>query len=202
MSRTRTTTLVLITVLAIGMAATGYGIAQITHTETEVRITARMNSEKGQVEFGLQQRQADGSWGERILPPARYFPSNAAPDRWLNSTGMPLRVALSDAATSQTASATVTISGRGNDVQTMRLLAGVYFCDISVSGNADAYGAGNFIVEMHGRDGGSELAANEIESSWSARKRIVVGSGLFELRGIVDVEVQAVGSWRVSCARQ
>lgn len=202
MSKIRARMWALLALLAIGLAAGGYGVAQVAQSETEVRITARFNSQRGEVEFALQQRQPDGSWGQRTFPSARYFPSDATPGRWLNSSPISVTVSGGAGAATGTPRAASTISGRGNDVQTMRLANGVYFCDIQVSGNAGRYGGENFIVQMTGRDGGFELAANEIVSSWSARKRIVVGSGLFALRGAVDVEVQAVGSWTVSCARQ
>ena len=60
----------------------------------EVRITARRVA-SGRTEFALQQREADGvPWGERQLPPQRYFPvlSAATEGRWLVST--PLSVLL------------------------------------------------------------------------------------------------------------
>ncbi len=62
-----------------------------TGGEAEVRITARQIDD-GRVEFALQQR-VDGEWGERILPPSRYFPASVDHDRWLNSTAMTVSVA-------------------------------------------------------------------------------------------------------------
>lgn len=53
----------------------------------EVRIVARQLT-GGKVEVGLQQRQADGSWGDRQLPRARFLPTTAPIDRWL--AGSPL----------------------------------------------------------------------------------------------------------------
>ncbi|MCY3806422.1 MAG: hypothetical protein OXG91_08020 [bacterium] len=53
-----------------------------------VRIVAR-KQENGRVEFGLQQRD-NGSWGDRMLPERRYFPTGARVDRWLGSTTMTL----------------------------------------------------------------------------------------------------------------
>lgn len=95
------------------------------------------------------------------------------------------------------------LSGRGDSVQTMALQAGVWFCDVSISANADAYGASNFIVELTGRNGGFDLLANEIESSWSGRKRVSVGDGIFDFgEGTIDVEVTAVGRWEIDCVRQ
>ena len=51
----------------------------------DVRIVARRWAD-GRVEFGLQQRTAGGSWGDRHLPPRRYFPAVATVERWLGSS--------------------------------------------------------------------------------------------------------------------
>ena len=53
--------------------------------EVVVRIVARKRND-GKVEFGLQERGADGSWGERQLPRARLFPTTARVDAWLRSS--------------------------------------------------------------------------------------------------------------------
>lgn len=204
MSNIRTRMWALIALLAIGLVAGGYAVAQITQSETEVRISARFDSQRGAVEFALQQRRPDGSWGPRAFPTARYFPSDATPGRWLNSSPIPVTVPGS-AATAATGDpdATSTISGTGDDEQTMSLTDGVYICESRVSGNTGPYGDENFVVKMKGRDGGFEVAANETSvSSWSARKQIAVGSGFPALRGAIDVEVQAAGSWTVSCTRR
>ena len=74
----------------------------------------------------------------------------------------------------------VGVSGRGQDVQSIDLAAGIWFCDVSVSDNDDEYGPGYFSVEFTGRDGGYDLLANEIETDWSARKRVSVGSGFLD----------------------
>ena len=58
---------------------------------TEVRITAQRLAD-GRTEFALQEREADGEWGERLLPRARFFPATATVGRWLSST--PLTVSL------------------------------------------------------------------------------------------------------------
>ena len=59
--------------------------------EAEVRVAARLLAD-GRMEFAAQQRGADGEWGERLLPRARFFPANATVGRWLAST--PLTVTL------------------------------------------------------------------------------------------------------------
>ena len=56
----------------------------------EVRIVAR-KLESGRVEFGLQQRQADNSWGDRQLPRVRFFPTTARVGHWLASSSLTLR---------------------------------------------------------------------------------------------------------------
>ncbi len=60
--------------------------------DNDVRIVARQLS-NGKLEFGLQQRQQDNSWGTRVLPKARLFPSNTPVGRWLVSSTMTLWVA-------------------------------------------------------------------------------------------------------------
>ena len=57
-----------------------------------VRIVAR-RLENGKIEFGLQQRRHDGSWGERVFPTARLFPTTASVGSWLNSSAIDLGVA-------------------------------------------------------------------------------------------------------------
>ena len=44
--------------------------------EAEVRVAARLLAD-GRMEFAAQQRGADGAWGERLLPRARFFSANA-----------------------------------------------------------------------------------------------------------------------------
>ena len=55
-----------------------------------VRITARLRAD-GRIEFGLQQRRADGEWGEHLLAARRMLPVDAHLGRWLVSS--PLTVA-------------------------------------------------------------------------------------------------------------
>jgi len=42
------------------------------------------------VEFGLQQREVGGGWGERLLPRQRFFPVSTSVGRWLVSTPLTL----------------------------------------------------------------------------------------------------------------
>ena len=71
----------------------------------EVRITAQRLAD-GRTEFALQERDADGAWGERLLPRARFFPATATVGRWLSST--PLTVSLPEPAPTATPIATPT----------------------------------------------------------------------------------------------
>ena len=61
----------------------------------DVRIIAR-RLPNGKIEFGLEQRQDDDSWGGRRLPRSRLFPATAAAGRWLVSNPVTLTVAESD----------------------------------------------------------------------------------------------------------
>ena len=56
--------------------------------DTHVRIIARKQAD-GRVEFGLQQSDDGGTtWGERMLPTRRYFPTSATALRWLGSSNI------------------------------------------------------------------------------------------------------------------
>lgn len=54
-------------------------------TSVEVRVAAQLLAD-GRMEFALQERGTDGSWAERRLPRARFFPANARVGRWLASS--------------------------------------------------------------------------------------------------------------------
>ena len=79
----------------IGGVAT-YTIQATTQTdESEVRISAqRLND--GRVEVGLQQRQPDGAWGERLLPERRFFPASGFVNRWANSSPLTITSQIED----------------------------------------------------------------------------------------------------------
>ena len=64
---------------------TMFGPAEADSEESatlEVRISAK-RLDDGWVEFALQQHDGE-TWGERIAPSRRFFPSNARVDHWLN----------------------------------------------------------------------------------------------------------------------
>ena len=81
---------VLLSVLG-GTVAASPAAGQATDGDIGTRIVAR-KLESGRVEFGLQQRLGDGSWGERQLPRVRFFPTTATVDRWLASSALDLPV--------------------------------------------------------------------------------------------------------------
>ena len=76
--------------LAIAAVAVGGTVLANSVATTEVRIAAQ-RLDTGRVEFALQERQPDGSWGERILPRARFFPADGS-GRWLASSPLVLEV--------------------------------------------------------------------------------------------------------------
>ncbi len=79
--------LVALVAAIIGGVAT-YGVSALTSTATtEVRISAQ-RLDDGRVEFALQPRADDGSWGERLLPDRRMFPAEGFLNRWANSSSL------------------------------------------------------------------------------------------------------------------
>ena len=73
-------------VFALGGLAVG-GVFAATHGGGEVRIAAQKLAD-GRVEVALQERQEDGSWGERQLPSSRFVPADAPTGRWLTSSSL------------------------------------------------------------------------------------------------------------------
>ena len=57
----------------------------VTLDGNELRVAARRLVD-GRVEFALQRRAEDGSWGARLLPRRRFLPAVSAADRWLSSS--------------------------------------------------------------------------------------------------------------------
>ena len=192
-----------------GNAAVGRWLnsSPVTVGDAEVRISARQLAD-GRIEFAIQPR-AGGGWGERALPPARYFPASAAVGRWLNSSP----VAVGDAA-----AMTATIPdcpGRGGVTQyrftdgTCRewLASGVgdsvaythvsrpgsLTCHASVYGNADRYGRREFMAWLV-NDEGYDLLANVTASEYRGEKAVH-----FARAGWYRVEVLAAGHWVIAC---
>ena len=85
-------TLLAVIVVVAGLAALSVGVVVATsHNSTEVRIAAK-RLDDGRIEVALQQRELDGSWGDRILPDRRFVPASGHEGRWLTSS--PVEVAL------------------------------------------------------------------------------------------------------------
>ena len=55
----------------------------------QVRITARTVDDRT-MEFALQRRRGDGTWGTRQLPARRFVAADVAAGRWLNSSPLPV----------------------------------------------------------------------------------------------------------------
>ena len=68
---------------------------------SEVRVVARELA-SGRIEFAVQQRDADDSWGGRLLPSRRFFPADAEVGRWLASSPLQLTTPPPAPAVSQT----------------------------------------------------------------------------------------------------
>ena len=81
----------MVTVIAAAVASTPAAAQEASGDAAEVRIVARKLA-SGRIEFGLQQRSPDNSWGDRQLPRVRFFPTTAALGRWLASSALDLPV--------------------------------------------------------------------------------------------------------------
>ncbi len=73
----------------VGVPAAGGAAQEHDAAGHDVRITARRVAGE-RVEFGLQQRDADGAWGGRVLPDRRFFALDTAVGRWLVSSPLSL----------------------------------------------------------------------------------------------------------------
>lgn len=115
-SRTPIVLLIALVAAVIGGVAT-YGVSALTSTaKTEVRISAQ-RLDDGRVEFALQERGDDGTWGERLLPARRFFPAEGFVNRWANSTpievdsGVPFYVNTTEPTRSVTVDEYLTLCG-------------------------------------------------------------------------------------------
>ena len=73
--------------MALGVATVH---AQASTVDIEVRITAQRLAD-GRTEFALQHREPEGTWSDRILPRARFFPATSEAGGWLISTAVTVR---------------------------------------------------------------------------------------------------------------
>ena len=86
----RAALVVLAAAAVIGAAAPSVSSQQYGETDHVVaRIVARRHADQ-RIEFALQQEGTGGSWGQRLLPPQRFFPTTATVGRWLVSTPLEL----------------------------------------------------------------------------------------------------------------
>ena len=82
----------LMTVLATVAVAPPVGAQSADGGSDEVRIVARKLAD-GRIEFALRQHQGGDSWGDPLLPRARFFPADATVGRWLRSSPLTIIVA-------------------------------------------------------------------------------------------------------------
>ena len=82
----------LTTVLATVAVASPVGAQSADGGSDEVRIVARKLAD-GRIEFALRQHQGGDSWGDPLLPRARFFPADATVGRWLRSSPLTIIVA-------------------------------------------------------------------------------------------------------------
>ena len=75
----------LVALLLVALRGVPVAAAQGAGGEVGVRVAAQRLAD-GRTEFALQQRAADGAWGDRVLPRSRFFPANADVGRWLSSS--------------------------------------------------------------------------------------------------------------------
>ena len=83
--------IVALAVVSIGSIVTVVVRAAQHTVETDVRVVVHKHDDRS-VEFGVQQRETAGEWGDRILPHGRFLPVNARTNRWLSSTPVSLTV--------------------------------------------------------------------------------------------------------------
>ncbi len=91
------------------------------------------------------------------------------------------------------------VSGNGTSVETVRLVAGIYIVSYSIVGNANNYGADNFIASVHDRDGGGETLVNEIVTDLEGSVLLKVG---LHVGNSVFLSVNATGRWEFKFAVQ
>ena len=74
--------------VAVGVVVPAASVGS-QESDATIRIVAQ-RLEDGRVEFGIQQQQSNGTWGDRLLPRARYFPADTEVGRWLRSSPIDL----------------------------------------------------------------------------------------------------------------
>ena len=110
----------------------------------EVRIAAQRLPD-GRIEFALQQRQADGEWGERQLPRARVFPADIAAGRWLVSSPLTVSTAEPELTATPTPATTCALADNVESV----MAATFQVLTATVRGTAFYIGNGEWITNHH-----------------------------------------------------
>ncbi len=107
----------LIATALIAITATALITAGGSDTTTQdVRILAR-NTTTGATEVALQVRNADQTWGERILPRERFLAADSEPGRWRSSTT--IHIESEESVVPDAVGATATAEMRGPDGDSM-----------------------------------------------------------------------------------
>ena len=197
----------LLIVALVGMIAIVGGLAYAGSVDTtvDVEVTVWKHVDSGRIY--LSTRPADGVWTTHNTP---IDLSNLHPQypSWYQGSAVTVPVevpdqpASTDPASSSGSTNGFSISGSGNDVRTVST-HGQLICRAEVRDNYSTYGSEgtNFIVQIIGSGAyDSELLANEI--GVTVNDSAVVdfgGDGIFALSPPYHVEVDATGSWTVSC---
>ena len=99
-----------------------------------MRIVAR-KLESGRIEFGLQQRQSDNSWGDRRLPRVRFFPTTATVGNWLASSPLDLT------APQTAAQSTGQSAAQSTDRYSAVTAGGYHSCGLRTNGTITCWGS-------------------------------------------------------------
>ena len=133
----------------------------------EVRVAAQLLAD-GRMEFALQEREPDGSWAERRLPRARYFPANARVGRWLSSSALTINVA----------APTATLTPALSVVCTPEAAAARVTGSIAIVSTSQGYGTAFYIGD----------------SEWVTAEHVVTGTTSVRLTNAkLDITAEVVG---------
>jgi len=100
--------------------------------EIDVRIAARRVAD-GRIEFAVQQRRADGSWGQRLTPARRFFPATVTAGRWLVSTPVTVTAWRSD-------TTGFALGGRSRSADTLLASSFDRTCAVQLDGGVTCWG--------------------------------------------------------------
>lgn len=117
----RTVLLIALVAAILGGVATLAIRAATQPAEIEIRVVAQ-RLEGGFIEFGVQQRQGDGKWGERQLPRRNRMRAEGVENRWLHSTPLSLQLEPEDVESPVADEPQPDEQGEAADQQTERVL--------------------------------------------------------------------------------